>query len=199
MQKLVAIRSRLIKTYTILVNEVKTADYFLSKQKSYELRENFHWSVTAITEDVKAIDSKIDVIINADVSLKRNPACPRPAANKLIAGSLALIGGGCGSGYIIGSNNLSSMTKVKSNQDPGLWSRILIMLFGLALIVITYGNYQDDTWMDKMSSPSPMDCMKITHRTRGAGTVKFPRKICGDYQGSSSQFDMRSKSFCSLT
>lgn len=87
------------------------------------------------------------------------------------------------------------MAQVKSNKDPGLWSCIFILLFGLALIVIPYGNYQDDAWLDKISTRSPMVCMKITHRTRGAGTVKFPCKIYADYQGSSYQFDMGSKSF----
>lgn len=43
----------------------------LSKQMNHKLGENFHRSVTAITEDVKAIDSKINAIINADVILKR--------------------------------------------------------------------------------------------------------------------------------
>lgn len=80
-------------------------------------------------------------------------------------------------------------------KNRGIWSYILLFALGLALIVITYGSYQDDAMLDEMSTGSPVVCMKITARTRGAETVKYPCKVYADYRGKTYQFEMGSKSF----
>ena len=71
LQKLTAIRARLLKTRKILLNEVKVNDYFLSKQRSYELGENYRRTVSAMKEDIDAINFRIDSLIRSDQKLKR--------------------------------------------------------------------------------------------------------------------------------
>jgi transposase len=71
LQKLTAIRNRLLKTRKILLGEVKVNDYFLSKQRSYELSENFSRSVAAINEDIKAVNIRLDSVVRSDPKLAR--------------------------------------------------------------------------------------------------------------------------------
>ncbi|WP_166444693.1 transposase [Dyadobacter bucti] len=71
LQKLTAIRNRLIKTRTILTNEVKVNNYFLSKQQCWDIGLTFSRSVSAIKEDIISVDLQIDTLISSDTTLKR--------------------------------------------------------------------------------------------------------------------------------
>lgn len=61
------------------------------------------------------------------------------------------------------------------------------------------GIYKDDLWQDENSTRVPVVCMKILHRTRGAGTVKLPGNIYAEYQGRTYHFEMGRKYYRSLS
>lgn len=80
------------------------------------------------------------------------------------------------------------------------WLGLSLMFFlGLIMLVLSYSGYQNAASDDLIAARSPVVCMKITGRERGAGTLKLPDKIYAEYQFKTYRFELGRKSFRSLT
>lgn len=94
---------------------------------------------------------------------------------------------------------MSSKISTVGQQGYGWLGAVLISGFGIAMLLMSYGIYKDDLWQDENSTRAPVVCMKILHRTRGAGTVKLPDNIYAEYQGKTYHFEMGRKYYRSLS
>ncbi|TLV00361.1 hypothetical protein [Dyadobacter luticola] len=86
-----------------------------------------------------------------------------------------------------------------SDNRHGWVTYFIAFLLGIFFVAMTYMMYKDAKWQDDMSTHSPVVCMKITYRERGAGTVKYPDKVYGEYLGKTYHFDMGRKYFRKLS
>jgi len=66
---------------------------------------------------------------------------------------------------------------------------------GLIIIFTTFMMYKGMVQEDQVVKHSPLICMKVTGRERGAGTTKLPDIVYADYQGRSYRFECGRKYF----
>ncbi|WP_141110453.1 hypothetical protein [Dyadobacter psychrophilus] len=89
--------------------------------------------------------------------------------------------------------------EVPVNENRYDWlANFIVFLLGVCFVVMTYMMYIDAKWQDDMSTHSPVVCMKIKYRTRGAGTVKYPDQVYAEYLSKTYHFDMGRKYYRSL-
>lgn len=84
-------------------------------------------------------------------------------------------------------------------QEEFGWAKFFFTFFlGSFFVFLTYMIYQEEASNDSQAFRSPIVCMKITARERGAGTVKFPDRIFAEFQGKTYNLSMGRKYFRSL-
>jgi hypothetical protein len=80
-------------------------------------------------------------------------------------------------------------------REFGWFGSSMTLIGGIVFLALTYAMYRDDAWQDEMAGYSPVVCMKITGRYRGAGTVKLPDEIYAEYKGKAYKFELGRKYF----
>jgi hypothetical protein len=83
----------------------------------------------------------------------------------------------------------------EGRREFGWFGSSMTLIGGIVILALTYAMYRDDAWQDEMAGYSPVVCMKITGRYRGAGTVKLPDEIYAEYKGKAYKFELGRKYF----